>query len=125
MKTIFNKLSLARIAAVVFSLSTAQLAIAHAHPKHEVPAVGSTVGISTSEVAIDFDEGLEPSFSSIVVTGADGKSVNRGKSNVVQNDDKHMSASLEPLAAGTYTVTWIAVAKDGHRTHGNYAFTVK
>jgi methionine-rich copper-binding protein CopC len=125
MKTPVSKLSIARIAAVIFSLGTTQLALAHAHPKHEVPAVGSTVGVSTSEVAIDFDEGLEPSFSSIVVTGPDGKSVNHGKSTVAQNDEKHMSASLEPLAAGTYTVAWIAVAKDGHRTHGNYAFTVK
>jgi copper resistance protein C len=29
------------------------------------------------------------------------------------------------LQAGRYTVHWVAVASDGHRTHGDYAFEVK
>ncbi|CAN7806893.1 copper resistance protein CopC [Paraburkholderia hospita] len=100
-------------------------AFAHAHSKHKTPSPGTTIDASTKEVAIDFDEGLERTFSSIVVTGADGKTVNDGKSTVAQNDDKHMVAALQPLSAGTYTVAWIAVAKDEHRTQGHCTFTVK
>lgn len=38
---------------------------------------------------------------------------------------KAMHLALQPLVAGRYTVKWIAVATDGHRTQGTYAFTVK
>ena len=36
-----------------------------------------------------------------------------------------MQVALTNLTAGTYTVAWIAVASDGHRTQGHYAFTLK
>jgi methionine-rich copper-binding protein CopC len=29
------------------------------------------------------------------------------------------------LAPGVYTVTWHALAKDGHKTNGTYSFTVQ
>ncbi|HTR08589.1 MAG TPA: copper homeostasis periplasmic binding protein CopC [Paraburkholderia sp.] len=125
MKKPVGRLFLTGSLALALSFGAVQSAFAHAHPKHETPAPNATIDISTKEVAIDFDEGLEPSFSSIIVTGADGKPVNDGKSAVAQNDDKHMTAALQPLSAGTYTVAWIAVAKDGHRTQGHYTFTVK
>lgn len=38
---------------------------------------------------------------------------------------KAMHLALQPLAAGRYTVKWIAVATDDHLTQGTYAFTVK
>ncbi|TCG05251.1 copper resistance protein [Paraburkholderia steynii] len=125
MKTPVGHLFLASSIALALSFGAVQTAFAHAHPKTETPAAGSTVDTSTKEVAIDFDEGLEPSFSSIVVTGATGKPVNDGRSTVAQSDDRHMVAALQPLSVGIYTVAWVAVAKDGHRTQGHYTFTVK
>ncbi len=38
---------------------------------------------------------------------------------------KRMHVPLANLKPGTYTVAWIAVASDGHRTHGRYTFTLK
>ncbi len=110
---------------VATMLSAAHDAFAHAHPKHMAPAANATVPASTNEVAIDFDEGLEPAFSSIAVTGADGKSVMHAKSRVDPANDKHMSVVLDPLTPGVYTVAWVAIALDGHRTQGRYTFTVK
>jgi copper resistance protein C len=97
-------------------------ALAHAHPQHLTPAANASVPVTTQEVAIEFDEGLEPAFSSITVTAADGKPATRDKSVVSASDDKHMSVELAPLTPGVYTVSWVAIARDGHRTEGRYNF---
>lgn len=106
-------------------LATAQLAHAHARPTHQAPAAGSTVTTSQKEVAIDFDDSLEPAFSLITVTDAQGKSVTSDKAVVDPSSTKHMSVALNALTPGVYAVAWVAVAADGHRTQGHYTFTVK
>jgi methionine-rich copper-binding protein CopC len=105
-------------------IAVAQLAFAHAHPKQQTPAPDATVS-APHEVAIDFTEGLEPAFSTLVVVDAQGKQVNTGKSSVGANDKKHMSVALGDLKPGTYQVEWTALADDGHRTQGRYMFNVK
>jgi methionine-rich copper-binding protein CopC len=115
----------ARVLIGALAMSTAQLAFAHAYPTHEMPGAGATVSTSQQEVAIDFDDGLEPAFSSITVTDAQGNSVTKGKAVVDSTNAKHMSVPLNALAPGAYTVAWVAVATDGHRTQGHYMFSVK
>jgi methionine-rich copper-binding protein CopC len=105
-------------------LITAQLAVAHALPKQQSPAPDSAVE-APHEVAIDFSEGLEPAFSTLVVVDAAGKQVNSAKSAVDATNKKHMSVALGDLKTGTYQVEWTAVADDGHRTQGHYPFNVK
>lgn len=107
------------------TLTFAQFAHAHAYPTHQVPSAGSTVSASQKDVAIDFDDGLEPAFSSIAVTDAQGKAVTSSKAVVDPSNKKHMSVALNPLTPGDYSVAWVAVAEDGHRTQGHYTFTVK
>lgn len=125
MKTSLLNSSLARGLIAALTLSAAQLAHAHAFPTHQAPSAGATVSTSQKDVAIDFDDGLEPAFSSIAVTDAQGKSVTNGKSVVAPTDKKHMSVALAALTPGVYTVAWVAIATDGHRTQGHYTFTAK
>ena len=125
MKTTLLNTSMARGLVAALTLTVAQLAHAHAYPTHQVPSAGSTVSTSQKDVAIDFDDGLEPAFSSIAVTDAQGKSVTSAKAVVDPSNKKHMSVALNPLAPGEYSVAWVAVADDGHRTQGHYTFTVK
>ena len=109
------------LAAALF-LSTAS-AWAHAHPKVMEPAANS-VGPAPAQISIRYTEGLEPKLSSIHVSGQSGDVV--GKASVVDAADAtHMTLALPPLKPGTYTVHWVAVATDGHRTEGSYPFTVK
>lgn len=114
-----------RAAVAALFVAACQLAHAHAYPTHQAPSAGATVPTSQKDVAIDFDDGLEPAFSSIAVTDAQGKSVTSGKAVVDPSNKKHMSVELNALTPGVYTVAWIAVADDGHRTQGHYTFTVK
>jgi len=114
-----------RAAVAALFIVSCKLAHAHAHPTHEVPGAGASVTTTQKDVAIDFDDAIEPAFSSITVTDAQGKRVTSGKAAVDAGNRKHMAVGLTPLTAGIYTVAWVAVADDGHRTQGHYTFTVK
>ncbi|WP_207005518.1 copper resistance CopC family protein [Trinickia mobilis] len=115
----------ARLLVGSLAMATAQLAFAHAYPIFETPGAGATVSPSQQEAAINFDDGLEPAFSSIKVTDAQGKSVTKSKAVVDSTNAKHMSVQLNAPAPGVYTVAWVAIATDGHRTQGHYTFSVK
>lgn len=119
------KLATLRTAVAAFTLLAAQLAWAHAYPTHQEPPAGSTAPATLNAVVIDFDDGLEPAFSSIDVMDSQGKSVIREKAKVDAGNNKRMSVALNALTPGKYSVVWIAVAADGHRTTGHYTFDVK
>jgi hypothetical protein len=114
-----------RAAVAALLIAGCQLAQAHAYPTHKTPAAGATVATSQKDVVIDFDDSLEPAFSSITVKDAHGKAVSDGKAVVDASNKKRMSVALHSLTPGIYTVSWVAVAADGHRTQGHYTFTVK
>ncbi len=97
----------------------------HAFPDHAEPRVGSTVSVSPPAVRIWFDGDLEPVFSTIVVHDANGRAVDKGDGRVDSSDPKLLEVSLPPLQAGAYRVLWNVVARDGHRTQGEFTFTVK
>jgi copper resistance protein C len=109
--------------AAALSMTTAS-AFAHAHPKVMEPPVDS-VGPAPAQVSIRFTEGLEPKLSSIHVAGENGAAVTQQASAVDASDGTHMTLALPVLKPGIYAVHWIAIATDGHRTEGNYKFTVK
>jgi copper resistance protein C len=104
--------------------SSTSLALAHVFPRAQSPLAGASIA-SPAQVRIVFDGPLEPAFSSLTVTDTGGKQVNTAKAVIDPQDKDAISVALPPLQPGKYTVHWIAVADDGHRTHGDYAFDVK
>jgi methionine-rich copper-binding protein CopC len=116
--------TVAQTVVAVSFVGVASLAYAHAFPKVRTPAPQTTV-VPPHEVSIEFSEALEPAFSSITVTDAHGNSVGTARSAVDANDHTRMSVAVGDLAPGAYTVAWVAVAEDGHRTQGHYVFNVK
>ncbi|OZI40485.1 hypothetical protein CEG14_01580 [Bordetella genomosp. 1] len=102
-----------------------QLAWAHAHLKQSTPAAGSAAA-SPAAISATFTEGLEPAFSTLAVTGADGRAVDLGKAAPAPGDDKTLVLPVrQALPAGAYTVQWQVLSKDGHKTRGDWKFTVK
>ncbi len=114
----------AAVLLVLFLLAAPGAARAHAYLKRADPAVGSTLAASPSQVRIWFDAELEPAFSTIAVRGAGGV-VGDERARVDSRDPKLLAMSVPPLARGTYEVTWSVVTRDGHRTSGNYHFTIR
>ncbi|MGE5172826.1 MAG: copper resistance protein CopC [Betaproteobacteria bacterium] len=97
----------------------------HAYPDHADPRVGSTISAAPTRVRIWFDSDLEPFFSTIIVRDANGNKVDKGDGQVDPSDAALLEVSLPPLQPGLYRVIWSVAARDGHRTEGDYAFTIK
>ena len=97
-------------------------AAAHALPLRSNPPVGAQVQQSPKQVRIEFDSELEPVFSGIEVRNAQGKVIS-GQSRV-EPGNTVLEAPLPAVGPGTYHVYWHAVGRDGHRTQGDYRFTV-
>ncbi|WP_396328922.1 copper homeostasis periplasmic binding protein CopC [Burkholderia anthina] len=114
-----------KAAAVVLAATVSSAAFAHAHVAHSDPAANAALAAAPAAVTIDFTEPLEPAFSSIVVVDGDGKTVSNGRANIDAATAKRMTVPLTALGTGAYTVKWVAVATDGHRTQGAYGFSVK
>ena len=111
------------IAAAAFTacLTLAGQAAAHAHLISSTPAAGATVA-ATSVVRLEFSEALEPKFSAASITLNAGKAV--AAASVVQAKQVLLTAAA-PLAAGGYKLSWHVVSRDGHRTKGEFSFTVR
>jgi methionine-rich copper-binding protein CopC len=106
-------------------VATPQLAWAHAFPDHSEPRVGSTVQGSPAFVRIWFDGALESAFTTIVVKDSTDLNIDRGNGRVNPSDPTLLEVELPVLPPGTYRVFWDVLARDGHRTKGDYTFTVK
>ncbi|RDK04655.1 copper homeostasis periplasmic binding protein CopC [Paraburkholderia lacunae] len=120
----FSGPALRALALGAAALALTSTAFAHAHLVSSEPAANAEVA-APAEVTIHFTEPLEPAFSKIALSDASGKAVAPAASQVDRSDAKVLHLALPSLAAGRYTVHWTAVATDGHRTQGNFAFTVK
>lgn len=118
---LFNRLGLA---AILF-LALQSHAWAHAFLDQADPKVGSTVTGSPAVVKAWFTQELEPAFSTLQVTDAQGREVDKKDAHLDDKDKKMFIVSLPPLSPGTYTVTWQVVSVDTHRTQGHFEFTVK
>ena len=126
----FSRLQGLRIAAALLSGMCLCMApkdsFAHAYLDHADPKVGSTVSAAPSIVRIWFDSDLEPVFSMIMVHAAkDNTMVDKGDSRVDPSDPTLLEVSVPALPPGSYIVIWSVVARDGHRTSGNFTFTIK
>ena len=110
--------------AVAFTLA-ATAAYAHAQLVKATPAVGATVA-SANEIRLKFSEGVEPRFSKIALTAADGAAIALGAATIDSGDATVFVAPIaKQLPPGAYTVHWSAVSTDTHHTQGAFQFTVK
>ncbi len=100
-------------------------ASAHAFPERAEPRVGAVIRTPPADVRIWFDGDLEPAFSRISVADGSGQRVDRGDSGVDPQNRRLLRVSVPPLAPGVYKVVWSVLAVDGHRTQGDFTFTLK
>jgi copper resistance protein C len=112
-----------RLAAAIVVLSAALAGQAHAHAflDHAEPRVGSTVQTAPAKLTLTFSENIEATFSSVKVTDAKGRAVDKGD---VQVQGALMQVKLGPLGPGDYTVKWRVVSTDTHVTKGDFVFHV-
>lgn len=97
----------------------------HAFPVRSEPRVGWTITTSPAKVRIWFDGELEPAFSTIAVYDSGKHRVDEGNGRVSPSDATLLEVDLPQLHPGKYRVFWNVVARDTHRTEGDFPFTVK
>lgn len=108
--------AVAALAAVLVAAAPAQ---AHTALKESSPAKDATVPPPSQIVLTFTDEVMVPQ---VVVTDASGA---RRQSGPAEVDGAEVTQRIGgTLEAGTYTVGWRVVAKDGHPVTGTYTFTV-
>ncbi|MEO8559741.1 MAG: copper homeostasis periplasmic binding protein CopC [Rhodospirillales bacterium] len=112
------------VTALALSL-VAPSAWAHASLQRAEPKVGSEVSPPPQKVQLWFTEALEPALSKIEVKTAAGKLVSTGQSDVASDDRHRLQVGVGSLPPGLYRVEWSVVSVDGHKTSGNFTFTVK
>ncbi len=116
----------AQVFFLLFFFLMPNAALGHAYPDHADPKVGSTVATPPKVIRIWFDSDLEPVFSSIMVHAAKNNfMVDKGDGRVDPSNPTLLEVSVPPLPPGEYIVYWSVVARDGHRTSGNYTFKIK
>jgi methionine-rich copper-binding protein CopC len=98
---------------------------AHAYLQRAMPLVGSTIPASPPELTLEYSEAIEPRFSSVMVTDANGQRVDKSDLHVGPADPKRILIGLLPLKQGTYRVEWHITSVDTHRTEGKFTFSVQ
>ncbi len=93
--------------------------LAHANLIQSDPPGNTPLPQAPAEIRLWFTEGLEPSFSKIIILDSTGAAI-AASSEVDLTDDKQMVARPASLLPdGTYTITWRALSTvDGHLTQG-------
>lgn len=124
-----KKLLRSRIFSVACVLATgliSQQALAHAHLKTETPSADSQVSVAPTELTLGFSEGIEPNFSKVELVGPNNQPIKTDALKLATNDNTQALIALPtPLTSGKYVVSWHVVSVDGHKTQGNYSFSVK
>jgi hypothetical protein len=121
----FSMRSAAALGAALSLLSAASGAAAHAHLVSSTPEANST-GPAPKAVTLHFTEAVTPMFTGFTLTKADGGSASV-TTNTAPDDAKTLIGMVGGrLSPGVYTVTWHATAaSNGHKTNGDFSFTVR
>lgn len=110
------------LAAALVTLAPARPAWAHNQLRASDPADGAVLADPPAQVVLEFTESLNPTYTTIVVTGADSRPVPTTEPAV--SGTRGSVAFTQPLADGTYTVAYRVVSRDGHPVQGAVSFTV-
>ncbi len=78
-----------------------------------------------AKIQLWFNERLEPRYSSLTLSSAEGKMVEIGKVEVSAEDPKQLTAALKLLPAGRYVIKYRVLSVDGHIVQDQFPFTIK
>lgn len=111
---------------VLASVLATPAALAHAHLTKQNPAANAEVTTSPQALTLNFSEGVEPGFSGATLTGPNKELIKTGKATRNEQDKTQLIIPLvQSLETGKYAVDWHVVSVDGHKTKGQYSFSVK
>jgi copper transport protein len=113
------------LAAAAVGLSLPSVASAHAYLIRTVPAASGVLDRPPPNVALTYDEAVEPRFAIISVTSAAGHQETTGPpTRSPANPDTLVVPLRHDLPEGWYLVYWRAISVDGHPVQGAFTYAV-
>jgi copper transport protein len=100
-------------------------AFAHAYLVKTVPSASVVLNAPPPEVALTYDEAVEPRFAIISVTNAAGHQEATAPPHRSPANPDTLIVPLRPhIAEGWYLIYWRAISVDGHPVQGAFTFAV-
>ena len=119
----FTRLAIGGTTALAVAMMPAAV-LAHAELSSSSPAADATLTVLPAEVTLVFDGELTADGTGFTVTDPKGDVIGEGSLDLTVAERNEVRGDLDVGGPGTYTVTWTAVAADGHEETGDYTFTV-
>jgi len=99
---------------------------AHAFVEQQQPKAGEELNSSPQAIVLTYNKNIEPTFSTIQIINVESHVViETDKAKGVEGQSNKLVLSLPKLTKGEYRVRWVALSRDGHRTMGDYTFTIQ
>lgn len=114
----------AALAAVVTALVLPASAFAHAALLKTVPQASVTVPSAPHQIALTYDEAVEPRFAIISVTNAAGRQEVDGSPRRSSVNPDTLLIPVRHAAEGWYLVYWRVISADGHPVRGAFTYAV-
>ncbi|MEO7494654.1 MAG: copper resistance protein CopC [Massilia sp.] len=106
-------------------MGAAALAQAHGKLTDSLPKADSLLDTTPSQIRLQFNESLEPAFSTLRLRDAHNALI---PVTATARDQLHpdlLIATPPTLRSGKYKLEWSVVTHDGHKTKGAFSFAVK
>ncbi|MEY2433150.1 MAG: copper resistance protein [Acidimicrobiaceae bacterium] len=116
------RVAIAIALAIVGAFVTAGPASAHADLTQASPGPGAVLSSPPARVVLVFSDAVQPANDALVVSAGDGTVASTGT--VIVDPPNVFTLPLSPLVPGEYSVSYRALADDGHVIEGSYRFTV-
>ena len=117
----FARLPLTILAAGAL-LAIPAAASAHVELISSSPEAGDNLDSAPTEVAVTFDDELDPDHSTFTVADADGNEVGSGEVDLTVADRNVMRGDVTISDPGVYTVSYRVAGVDGHEIEGTFSF---
>jgi copper transport protein len=120
-----RRLPIAVLAALAAAAAWPGAAAAHAYLVKTSPAASGILNAPPQQVALTFDEAVEPRFAIISVTNASGHQETAGPvARSPANPDTIVVPVRPRLPEGWYLIYWRAISVDGHPVQGAFTYAV-
>jgi methionine-rich copper-binding protein CopC len=114
-----------RLAVAALAAATGPFAFAHPQLVASSPAKGQVLDAPPIEIKLTFNERVEPRFARVKLVSADKKYFDADRAHADKTDPNSVEMFVPVLKSGSYRAVWTAVGDDGHKTHGDFSFTIK
>jgi len=100
------------------------LQLAHAIMTRTLPEQGATAVEGLAKIEIWYDSAVRDNMLAFAVTDANGVRVDNRDAKVDPADQTHVTASVQPLAPGSYLIRYRAISVDSFLATGSWNLTV-